>query len=115
MLEHYIAFCLFLALFHSLLEEYYWRWFVFGNLQKLFKSDIYAHLIAAVCFALHHIVVTTQFFPLTYGIVFGSFVGIGGYIWSQLYARFATLSASWISHIIVDLVILGVGYRIIHL
>ena len=29
----YVALAVFYALVHSLLEEYYWRWFVFGQLR----------------------------------------------------------------------------------
>ncbi len=112
-LENYILFALFLSLLHSLIEEYFWRWFIFGELRKLFGDRFLSHALAAIAFALHHIVVTTQFFPLEYGLVFGLAVGIGGAAWSYLYRRQRSLLGAWISHAIVDLGILGFGYTLL--
>jgi membrane protease YdiL (CAAX protease family) len=64
-LEHYWLFAIFLAVFHSLLEEYYWRWFVFRHLKLVVRLPL-AHFLAALAFASHHIVVTTQFFPFVW-------------------------------------------------
>ena len=33
--SNYWLFAVFLSVFHSLLEEYYWRWFVFGGLHQM--------------------------------------------------------------------------------
>jgi membrane protease YdiL (CAAX protease family) len=85
--SHFVLFGLFLSLLHSLLEEYYWRWFVFGNLHRFWKSKGLAYSVGALAFASHHIVVTTQFFAGPIGWVFGFAVGIGGAIWSWLMVR----------------------------
>jgi CAAX protease family protein len=111
-LDHYWAFALLVSLIHSLLEEYYWRWFVFGRLQGLLPRWR-AHLLAAGAFAAHHIVVTTQFFPLGWGLLLGSLVGVGGFMWSWMYEHQQTLAGAWVSHILVDLGILAVGHWIL--
>lgn len=112
-LEHYWLFALFLSLMHSLLEEYYWRWFVFKHLRNHLSSAFLAHLIAGIAFAAHHIVVTTQFFPFLWGLFFGSAVGIGGILWSFMYERHDSLFGAWISHLIVDLGIFLVGHKLL--
>jgi hypothetical protein len=112
-LDYYIPFALFLALLHSLLEEYYWRWFLFGELRRTLGERPLTHGLAALAFAAHHIVVTTQFFPFTYGLVFGLAVGVGGGLWSMLYSKQGSLLSAWISHAIVDLGILAVGYTLL--
>lgn len=111
-LRHYWAFGLFLALAHSFLEEYYWRWFVYGRLRDLMRAPL-AHALAGASFAAHHIVVATQFFPFLWGLVLGGLVGVGGIIWSLLYERQRTLAGAWISHIIADLGILSLGHKIL--
>lgn len=111
-LEHYWLFAIFLSVLHSLLEEYYWRWFVFGQLRERLKPYL-AHLLAGIAFASHHIVVTTQFFPLATGIVLGASVGIGGILWSLLYEKQKTLMGAWISHLIVDFGIMAVGHYLL--
>lgn len=75
--EHYIAFTLFLSLVHSGIEEYFWRWFVFGRL-RLILSLKRAYLLAGLSFAAHHYVVLYAYFPLWVAFVLGTGVGIGG-------------------------------------
>jgi uncharacterized protein len=108
-MEHYWAFGLFLAVGHSLLEEYYWRWFVFGRLRELLRGWR-AHALTAVAFSAHHVVITTQFFSFEWGLVFGLLTGAGGWIWSWMYERQGTLTGAWVSHMLVDFAILGVGH-----
>jgi uncharacterized protein len=111
-LEHYWLFAIFLSLIHSLIEEYYWRWFVFGRLAEAVPVAA-AHGLAGVAFAAHHVVVATQFFPLGWGVALGASVGLGGIIWSVLYRRQGTLAGAWVSHIIVDLGIMAVGHHLL--
>ncbi len=35
MLDNFWIFAIFLSCIHSYMEEFFWRWFVFGNLRKL--------------------------------------------------------------------------------
>jgi len=111
-LKWYWTFGLFLSVIHSFLEEYYWRWFVFGRLQRRLPGWR-AHGLAGVAFASHHIIITTQYFPLGCGILFGGLVGVGGVLWSWLYVRQKTLAGSWISHVAVDLGVLSFGHKIL--
>jgi len=108
-LKHYILFAIFVSFIHSLIEEYYWRWFVYGQLRQLVRPWM-AHALAAISFAAHHIVVTTQFFTPVLGIIFGLLVGVGGLIWSVHYQRQGSLLGPWISHMIVDIGLLSFGY-----
>ena len=111
-MRHYWLFALFLSVAHSLIEEYYWRWFVFGNLRNIIAIP-YAHGLAGLAFATHHIVITTQLFGLFWGIVLGGFVATGGIVWSLMYQRQKTLIGAWISHLIIDLGIMVIGHRIL--
>src|SRR5262249_5709535 len=58
----YLLFCLFLAVLHSLLEEYYWRWFVFGRLRQRLRP-IWANLLSSAAFTAHHVLILAVFFP----------------------------------------------------
>ncbi|MCG6535361.1 MAG: CPBP family intramembrane metalloprotease, partial [Syntrophales bacterium LBB04] len=111
-INHYWSFGLFLSIIHSFIEEYYWRWFVFGTLNKIMKSYA-SHLLAGIAFGAHHIVVATQYFPIYWGLLFGSLVGFGGIIFSILYDRQKTLSGAWVCHMIVDLGIIAIGHHLI--
>jgi uncharacterized protein len=110
----YIAFLLFVSLIHSLMEEYYWRWFAFGQLKRLVSVKI-AIPISAAGFAAHHVIVLAYYFgwtsPATW--LFSLGVGIGGAYWAWLYHRTGSLYASWLSHAIIDVAIFVVGYNLL--
>jgi membrane protease YdiL (CAAX protease family) len=111
-LKHYWLFALFLSFIHSLMEEYYWRWFVFGRLKNVVNVPC-AHAIAGVSFAAHHVVVATQFFPVLWGFLFGALAGAGGILWSVMYDKQKTLLGAWLCHLIVDFGIMAIGYSIL--
>ncbi len=111
-LNHYWTYALFLSLIHSLLEEYYWRWFVYGHLRRVVRKSL-AHALAGASFAAHHIVVTGQYFPPGWDLLFGGLTGVGGVLWSVMYEKQGTLAGAWVCHVIVDLGILGIGHRLL--
>lgn len=113
-LPWFVLFALFVSLVHSLLEEYYWRWFVFAQLDRWCKLPA-AVAISSVAFAAHHVLVLTHYFgwtsPLTW--LFTAGVAIGGAFWAWLYRQSSSLYGPWISHAIVDAAIFAVGYDVI--
>jgi len=111
-LEHYLAFSLFLAFVHSGIEEYYWRWFVYGALRRLWSGRP-AAAIASVAFASHHVVILSQYFSGLWTVALGLAVAAGGYLWCLMFERQRTLMGVWLSHVLVDLAILWVGYRML--
>ena len=110
-MEYYFLFGIFIAVVHSALEEFFWRGFVYGHLRRLVPIPV-AHLLAAVGFAAHHVVVLNQFFPTATAWFLGIGVAVGGLVWSLLYQRYGTLLGAWISHIIADIAILVIGWQL---
>ncbi|MCB1094892.1 MAG: CPBP family intramembrane metalloprotease [Verrucomicrobiae bacterium] len=108
-LENYILFATFLSVLHSLIEEYFWRWFVFGHLRQK-MSALSAAVLGSVAFASHHLIVVSQFFPFGFAVFLSICVAIGGLIWCWLYQRQGTLAGAWISHLIADAGLMTVGY-----
>jgi len=110
----YLALTVFYALVHSLLEEYYWRWFVFAELRKLIPLSP-AVVVSSLGFAAHHVIVLGKYFgyasPLTW--VFSLGVAIGGVIWSWQYAKTQSLWGIWLSHLLVDAAIFLIGLHLI--
>ncbi len=104
---------IFYSLIHSLLEEYYWRWFVFGQLNE-HTSLTRAILISSLGFMAHHILVIGTYFgffsPITWLFSFG--VACGGGVWAWLYHRTGSLLGPWVSHLLVDAAIFAIGYQI---
>ncbi|MHB8968943.1 MAG: CPBP family intramembrane glutamic endopeptidase [Pirellulaceae bacterium] len=110
-LWEYAATGVFYALGHSLLEEYYWRWFVFGQWQRDHSRTL-AILVSSAGFMAHHVVLLATFFgwgsPLTY--LFSLAVALGGAVWAWLYATSRSLLGPWLSHMLVDVAIFVIGY-----
>lgn len=111
-LEHYWSFALFLALGNSLVEEYYWRWFFYGRLRSVMRV-FPALLLASSAFALHHVVVMSQLVPGPWGYVLGACVGLGGALWCLLYEAQGSVAGAWACHLLTDLAVLAIGWRII--
>jgi len=111
----FFLFAAFVSAIHSLLEEYYWRWFVFGQLARGCKLPI-AILISSLGFAAHHVLVLSLYFgrtsPLTW--LFSLAIAIGGACWAWLYHKSDSLAAPWLSHALVDAAIFAIGYQMIH-
>ena len=110
----YLGMAVFYAAFHSLLEEYYWRWFVFGQLKEVTSLSV-AMAISSLGFMAHHVIVLAYFFgsdsPLAY--VFSFCIAIGGAFWAWMYHRFGTLYGVWTSHAIVDAGIFFIGFQML--
>ena len=108
--DHFLWFALYISSAHAALEEFYWRWFVFGQAQRVMRLP-FAHLVAAVAFASHHVVILSQFFPLSWAFVLGACVAIGGAVWSWISYRYNSLVGVWVSHMIIDLGLMWVGWE----
>ncbi len=102
---------LFYAAIHSLLEEYYWRWFVFGWGLQVWSKPL-AYLLSSLGFMAHHILLLGYFLGFsdwrTY-LLAGS-IAVGGACWAWLFNRTQNLSAAWLSHALVDAGIFSFGY-----
>ncbi len=93
---------------HSLLEEYYWRWFVFGSLLR--RTSIWAAVaVSSLAFAGHHVIVLASYFHLLAALLGSLAVACGGAVWAWLYARSGSLVAVWASHSLVDAAIFLIG------
>jgi membrane protease YdiL (CAAX protease family) len=110
----FLLLALFYSTIHSLLEEYYWRWFAFRQLDRWCKLPA-AIAISSIAFAAHHVLVLAHYFggtsPLTW--LFTAAVAIGGAFWAWFYRASGSIYAPWLSHAIVDAAIFAIGYDLI--
>jgi uncharacterized protein len=110
----FLAVGVFYSLGHSLLEEYYWRWFTFGQLRRL-VSLWPAIAVSSLGFMAHHVLVLGFYFgwtsPAT--LLFSLAVAVGGAVWAWLYERSGSLWGPWLSHLLIDAGIFLIGYDLV--
>jgi membrane protease YdiL (CAAX protease family) len=110
----FAALGVFYSIAHSLLEEYYWRWFVFSQLRRLIPLAP-AIVISALGFTAHHVLVLAHYFgwtsPLT--LLFSASVAVGGAFWAWLYERTGSLLGPWLSHLVIDAGIFFIGFKLV--
>ena len=109
----FLTLALFLSVIHSFLEEYYWRWFVFGRLRHK-MGLVTALVISSLAFMAHHVIILNAFFgPENFWTATAPFslaVATGGVLWAWLYEKWGSLPSPWVSHMLVDLGIMAIGY-----
>ena len=112
---HYLLLATFLACMHSLMEEYYWRWFVFGELRRLIALPA-AVVVSSLGFMAHHVVILWVYFPnhfWTAAVPLSLCVAVGGAVWAVVYEQSGSLVGPWLSHLIVDAAIMAIGYELL--
>jgi len=111
----YAAGALYWCTVNSMLEEYFWRWFIFRRLCDLLSERrwVWAALISGVLFTAHHVVALKVYFNWPMALLASAGVFIGGFTWSLLYARWGNIYGAYVSHVYADIVIFGIGAWII--
>ncbi|MBL9124574.1 MAG: CPBP family intramembrane metalloprotease [Planctomycetaceae bacterium] len=110
----FAALALFYSVIHSFLEEYYWRWYVFGELRR-FTGDAAAIGLSSLGFMAHHVIVLGLYFGESWWltVLLSLSVAVGGGLWAWLYRRSGSLVGPWLSHALVDAGIMAIGYLMI--
>lgn len=111
----YLLMAAFISVPHSFLEEYYWRWFVFGWLHR-FVPLPWAMALSALAFMSHHVIVLSVYLEGYFWeavMPFSLCVAGGGVIWAWLYHRTGSLLGPWVSHLIVDASLMLLGYDLL--
>ena len=119
----YLAGALYWCTINSLLEEYFWRWFVFERLRDVLRSarnarladprNLAAAVIASLLFTAHHVVALRVYFDWNVALLGSLGVFVGGLTWSLIYLRYRNIYAAYVSHVYADLIIFYLGYRLL--
>jgi uncharacterized protein len=108
----FLGMAVYICVLHSLWEEYYWRWFVFGWMRRYVPLAV-AIGLSSIGFMLHHVVILAVYMPdhfWTLAMPFSLCVAFGGGVWAWLYQRSGSIYAPWVSHGLIDAALMGLGY-----
>ena len=94
---------------NSLMEEYVYRWFIFRQCETLMRGP-WAVVASAAIFTAHHVIAVSQYLDPLLTILASAGVFAGGVIWSWLYMRYRSIWPGWLSHVLADVAVFGVGW-----
>lgn len=102
---------LYIIIFNSILEEYFWRSFIFEELHKIIKPSL-AYVISAIAFSFHHVIFFYNWFtPLFFILITIGLVGyalIMNYVWN----KYKDLFTCWLPHAMVDVIQIFIAYQV---
>ena len=110
--DNFLYVSLYISFINSLLEEFFFRGFVFTNLKRL-CSRKFAYLFSALAFALYHVAIMVGWFsPLLFGLVMLGLM-IGGVIFNYMNERLDTIYCSWLTHMFANFAINTIGFLLL--
>lgn len=109
-LDNIIIVGLYIIFINSLLEEFFWRGFIFKELK--IKSRLTAYLVSAFGFAIYHVAFFYNWFP--FFIILLAIFGLFMYaiIMNLLFEKHKTLFSCYFAHFAVDTVQISIGLKI---
>ena len=113
LLRYYWLMAVFISLWNSFMEEFYWRAFLFGLLKARVKSGLTQCLVNGALFGAHHFLVLITVFPLSQTLMFTFATMVAGAVWSWHRARGHSVIDCYVSHVLADLAIMWVGWDLI--
>lgn len=100
---------LYISFVNSLLEELFFRGFLFANLKKL-SGRGFAYGFSALAFSLYHTAMMLGWFsPWLFLLVLAG-LGAGGMIFNRLNEKSGTVYASWLVHMFANFAINTIGF-----
>jgi membrane protease YdiL (CAAX protease family) len=99
------------TLINALIEEYFWRWFVYSRCEELVSGRT-AVFVSGLLFTIHHSI-GLAVFTNWHIVLLGSLaVFMAGVIWSECYRRYRSIWGNYFSHLIADLALHIVAWQI---
>ncbi|MEM8783531.1 MAG: CPBP family intramembrane glutamic endopeptidase [Planctomycetota bacterium] len=117
----YLLGALYWCTINSMLEEYFWRWFVYERLRDVLPTSLrgkavgvgLAVFVCGLLFTAHHVVALSVYFDAKTTALASLGVFIGGVTWSWLYAKAKNIYAAYVSHVWADVIIFWIGWQLI--
>lgn len=103
---------LILLVANPLLEEVYWRGYIYEKLKMEGRAG-YAILMTSAFYTLYHLLSVIPIFEGIYGMIAAVPVFIAGMFWGYIREKTGTITAAIIGHVLSDMGIIGVYWFII--
>lgn len=107
--DNFLYVSLYISFVNSLLEELFFRGFVFGNLKAVSGRKL-AYCFSAGMFALYHTAMMAGWFSPWLFLLVMAGLTVGGALFNWLNERTGTLYCSWLVHMAANFAINTVGF-----
>ena len=108
----YLAGALAWILVNSVVEEYVYRWFVLRQCGALLPKWP-AIVVQSSIFTIHHVIAVSRYLDPAFTTLASCGVFAGGVVWAWLYHRYRSIWPGWISHVLADVAIFAIGWRLL--
>ena len=105
---------LYIIIFNSLLEEYFWRGFLFAKLDKILKPW-QAYLITGIAFSFHHVMFYYNWFNLGFFVLVTFGLTFYALIMNYIFKKYQDLFSCWYVHIFADIAQIFIAFKIFEL
>lgn len=110
--ENFLFVAIYISFVNSLLEEFFFRGFIFTNLKTLYSRK-FAHGFSAVLFALYHVAMMIGWFGLPMFLLCMAGLTAGGLIFNYLNEKQGNIYASWFVHMFANFAINTIGFMLL--
>ncbi len=110
--DNFLFVALYISFANSLLEEFFFRGFVFRNLKE-HHARRFAYLFSSVLFALYHVAMMIGWFSLPLFLLCLAGLTAGGMIFNYLNEKQGNIYASWFVHMFANFAINTIGFMLL--
>ena len=107
--SNYLFVTVYIALVNSLLEEFFFRGYIFYELSNIGSKKL-AYIYSSLLFSLYHISIINGWFNPVIFIMMIVGLFIVGIFFDWLTSRYSSFKASWVVHIVANVMINTIGY-----
>ena len=110
--DNFLYVSLYISFANSLLEEFFFRGFVFTNL-KQHSGRTLAYIFSAGAFSLYHVAMMIGWFSPALFLLVMTGLAIGGVLFNWLNEKLDTIYCSWLAHMFANFAINTVGFLLL--
>lgn len=110
--DNFLYVSLYISFANSLLEEFFFRGFLFTNLKK-HNCRLFAYLFSALAFALYHTGMMIGWFDFRIVALAIAGLAAGGMIFNWLNEKMDTIYVSWLVHMFANFAINTIGFMLL--
>ena len=109
--ENFLYVSLYISFINSLLEEFFFRGFLFTNLKT--KGKGFANVFSAAVFAAYHVAMLSGWFSPVLFVLVMLGLTVGGMLFNSLNDKFGGICVSWLVHMCANFAINTIGFTLL--